>query len=368
MTIVYSTSTLWAPKSDGQKKYWIGHVATDGTDWFTMTTFWHETKNGPSKKQTSAPTRIEGKNIGKANETTPENQAYSELNSLVNKQKDKGYGLEGEEISTIALPMLAHKYQDRKHKVTFPLWGQKKLDGVRMLSNGKDMWSRKGKPMIEACVDHLKFDTKGYTVDGELILPQPYSFQDSISACKKFDPELSPKLQYVIYDIICDLSYCDRLAILNNIIPTSESILLIETKEIASEADLISYHEEMVSEGWEGIMLRSDGNGYEVNKRSNQLLKYKTFDDDEFEVIGVKEGRGKFEGLAILECITKDGAIFEATPKGTVEFKRSLFSNQKEVIGKFWKIQYFGYTTNDDPLLVKPRFPIAIAPREEIEG
>lgn len=381
--IVDSTETFWDPKNQnvgdkpGNKKFWIGHVASDGVDWYTLTTFWQETSDGgESKRQQSAPTRVTQKNVGKANETSLEQQARLELSSLINKQRDKKYRLIGEEIDesdtpNFPLPMLAHKWQDKKHKVEFPVYAQPKFDGVRMLSNGEIMWSRKGKPAIEKCVEHLMVDTQGYNVDGELILPQPYSFQDTIQACKKWYDKLSPLLLHRVYDIMVpDAKFSERFELLKSIVAEApDCIVLAETVQLHSEAELSQYHEAKVSEGWEGVIVRTDSGGYEINKRANQLLKYKTFDDEEFEVVGVETGRGKFEGLGILVCQTKTGAQFLATPKGTVEFRRGLYENPEAVIGKMWKIQFFGYTTNDNPDLVVPRFPIALGERDaDLEG
>jgi DNA ligase-1 len=379
LNIVHSTETFWAPKNEnigdkvGNKKYWIGHVATDGVDWYTQTTFWQETSDGgESKRQTSAATRVTQKNIGKANETSLEQQAYSELNSIVNKQRDKKYRLEGEvlEASTAGnypLPMLAHKYQDKKKKIQFPVWAQPKFDGVRMLTNGEIMWSRKGKVVIQDCIQHLMIDTQGHNIDGELIMPAPYSFQDTISACKRFDRKTSPLLLHRVYDImIPDLHFSERLEKLKEIIKdSSDNIVLAETVLIHSEEELEQYHEAKVAEGWEGVIVRTDTNGYEINKRASQLLKYKSFDDEEFEVIGVETGVGKFEGLAILVFQTEHGKQFSAAPKGSFAFRKELYDKPELVIGKEWTVQFFGYTTNPDPTQVVPRFPIALAERDK---
>jgi len=384
MSIVFSTEVFWAPKNEnvsaakGNKKFWQGHVATDGVDWYTLTTFWQETSDGSeSKRQTSAPTKMTQKNVGKVNETSLEQQAYSELNSMINKQRDKKYRLEGETVAadsalSLPLPMLAHKWKEKKHKIQFPVWAQPKFDGVRMLQDGERMWSRKGKLMIPECIEHLLIDTQGYNMDGELILPPPYAFQDTMQAVKKYYPHLSPNLLHRVYDImIPDIKFSERLAFLKDVVQKSgaSNIVLSETVQLHSEQELEQYHEAKVAEGWEGVIVRADIGGYEINKRANQLLKYKSFDDDEFEVVGVVTGEGKFEGLGILQCITKHGVTFRATPRGTVEYRRRLYEHPEEVIGQMWKIQYFGWTTNPDPTQVKPRHAIAIGERDsDIEG
>lgn len=105
---------------------------------------------------------------------------------------------------------------------------------------------------------------------------------------------------------------------------------------------------------------------YEIAKRSSSLIKYKSFDDDEFEVVGVKHGEGKAADMACLICVTKDGAQFDAMPAGTAEHRKQLWDNRDKLVGQFWTIKYFGYTTNNDPLKVKPRHAIALRKADRV--
>lgn len=72
-----------------------------------------------------------GKNIGKSNETTHYEQACKEARSKWNKQKDKLYVEDGEECATATTlrPMLAQSYDKHSHKIKFPAYIQKKIDG-----------------------------------------------------------------------------------------------------------------------------------------------------------------------------------------------------------------------------------------------
>jgi DNA ligase-1 len=185
MKIIYSTPELEAVTSRGENKYWQGFVKSDGNQFFTQTIFWQKTMSGISKKQESALVAIVGKNIGRSNETTPEQQAKLEMNATEKKQRDKGYRKSGEENDSLLLPMLAHQWEKRKHSVNFPLYVQPKLDGCRCLSDGSKMWSRKGKEFIPEIYEHLLFDTHGLIVDGELMLPHlDFTFQETGSAIK----------------------------------------------------------------------------------------------------------------------------------------------------------------------------------------
>ena len=62
---------------------------------------------------TSEWTECLGKNISRSNETTPEQQAESEIDSLYNKKRKEGYAVEDEEAVINIEPMLAKDYKKR---------------------------------------------------------------------------------------------------------------------------------------------------------------------------------------------------------------------------------------------------------------
>ena len=100
------------------------------------------------KLQIATPDIIkEGKNIGRSNETTAEEQALAEAQSKWEKKTKAKYV---EDISRASAgesdveggydPMLAHKFSEQGAKITYPAYTQPKLDGHRCLAiidNGK---------------------------------------------------------------------------------------------------------------------------------------------------------------------------------------------------------------------------------------
>lgn len=85
------------------------------------------------KKVSSAPTVCKGKNLGKKNETTNEEQAELEAKAKWQKKKDEGY-IENIEAVDGAMdfrfnPMLAKDYANYTDKIAFPVYSQPKLDG-----------------------------------------------------------------------------------------------------------------------------------------------------------------------------------------------------------------------------------------------
>lgn len=66
------------------------------------------------------------------------------------------------------------------------------------------------------------------------------------------------------------------------------------------------------SDGGEGIMLRRPGSAYASGRRSGDLLKVKSFSDEEAQVIGHAEGKGKHAGkLGALLCVGSTGERFK---------------------------------------------------------
>jgi len=367
MIIKYSTDILEKEATRGNKAYWQGHVLEEEGNWYTQTSFWQETSSGEGKRQFSEPILIAGKNIGKANETTPEKQAYSEIKSAYKKQLDKTYHKIGEKSETLPLPMLAHKYKDNKHRLTGKLYVQPKLDGGRMCFNGDVMWSRAGKLCIPQVYEHLKFDTKGRIVDGELILPPPYTFQETMSATKKYHEDTSPKLQYYLFDILDEtLTFEERFIVLMSLIKEAQyycpNLVLVPTYPVINEEDIMVFHSKFVAEGYEGTIIRMASGLYKSAHRDISLQKFKDFDDDEFLIIDIVDGVGKNYGAAKFICSTKDGKIFESDFNATMERRKEVFENKAEYIGKVITVRYQGFTDEG-----KPRFSKAIDPPRDAD-
>lgn len=363
MKITKESPILKSTTRLGLSKYWQLFIVSNNGKWFTQTKSWQETKSGgESKAILSVPYECIPKNIGKKNETTAEEQAHLEFDSILKKQKEKGYSPDGEVYSGKLLPMLAHKFKDKRHKILWPAKCQPKFNGMRMLYDGTTSWSRTGKPINEKSIAHLQFDTGGHIIDGELILPNNVLLQQTMEAVKTFTPGISTTLQYVVYDIANSTKlFSERYEILKNIIKSVKNkyIILAPTFDIYNMEELLSFHEKFTCIGYEGTMIRSDTGGYEAHHRSVQLLKYKDFVDAEFEIVDVKDGEGSFTGLAIFKCDNKHGGTFDCTPEGSVELKKQYFKDRKKLIGKLLTVRYQELSEDKSPL-----FPVGVTIRD----
>lgn len=335
------------------------------------------------KLQVARDTIAEGKNIGKSNETSAERQAELEARAQWQKKMKKGYvqdvalasagGVDEEFISGGVSPMLAQSFAKHGHKIVFPAFAQPKLDGHRCIAMRVDgtwtLWSRTRKPITG--VPHIiaALDASGVnadiTLDGELY---NHDYRDRFEELTSFIKRPEPKpghevVQYHVYDAVIAAPFHQRLVIPADVAARADSdaIVAVETKLVADEDEAMEAFGDFIEQGYEGAMLRNSKSPY-VEKRSYDLQKMKEFDDAEFEIVGVEEGRGKMAGKGIFVCRTEAGDEFRTKQKGSLDDLAIYLQDPGRWIGKMLTVQFQGYT-NDSNV---PRFPIGLRVREDV--
>jgi len=362
---------LYHKGSNGSIRQW--QVWSEGADILTE----HGQKDG--KLQISRKTAT-AKNVGKSNETSPTIQARIEAEALYTHKLTRKYALSIVECEErLMLPMLAHSFEKKKSKMVYPAFIQPKFDGVRCIArvigqaegrNIVQLLTRSGKQWD---IPHIALELgsimpEGMILDGEIYL-HGKTFQEISKLVKKARPE-SKDLEYHIYDVPMYQSTDDeddaehpfwkRLHALLEVHKVIEAtglkhLVMCPTSTVLNEQDVYEIQSELLGLGFEGAIVRSKEGVYKFGYRSADLLKVKTFLDDEFEVVGFHPGIGKFETCVIWECLTKTGEPFNCVPKGTFEERRELLENGYKYVGELLKVKFFELT--DDGI---PRFPVGI--------
>lgn len=323
-----------------------------------------------------------GKNIGKANETTPEEQCDLEAKSLWQKQIDrKGYSTGIKQLDNnqpvnsikdivvglngLPSPMLAVEYEKFAHKVKFPCYVQPKLDGVRCLAyleNGKVvLLSRQRKEfnhlshIRDELLPALKEHT-GLILDGELY-SHKYSFQEIISAIKRDTPNnLTEEIEYHVYDIVNPDKFFQRLDFIHQNIYIG-SVKPVDTKLINSLDNIDYWHNYYTKRGYEGLMIRNKEGLYKQDGRSQDLLKYKKFIDQEFPIVGASQNKGKLSNTCTFRCEC-NGTTFDVMPEGSEAERAQLYKDWKNGVikkGDLATVKFFSWSTSVPQV---PRFPI----------
>lgn len=325
------------------------------------------------KVTTNSWTVVYGKNLGKANGTTDNEQALKEAIAKRTKKLESGYF---EDINNIDIkqyfePMLAAKWEDYKAKIEYPIFSQPKLDGIRCILTKEGMFSRNGKPIVSAphIFESMKpiFDENpNLTFDGELYADKfANDFNKIVSLVRKSKPTQSDLdtcknvIKYHIYDLPSDGSIFELRSQMISDLFTKFSYMStycenVTTDICKSEAHVMDLYGKYVDDGYEGQMLRT--NGLYENKRSKTLLKHKTFVDDEYTILDICEGEGNRTGTCgYMVFETKEGKSFKSSVKGTFEYTADVLKNKDSLIGKEATIKYFNLTPDGIP-----RFPYVI--------
>lgn len=331
------------------------------------------------------------KNIGKANATTAEEQALLEANAMHVYQLDRKYSLSIEETKDTKIrPMLAQSFADKKKKVQYPVDCQPKLDGVRALAyweNGKVvLMSRSGKPYtvphISKALEPLLI--KGDVYDGEIYIHgKSISFETKMSWIKRQQPD-TLRLQYHIYDVpvhngqsnLTSNSRMDVIFMLRSYHAANPIIKFVATNKCYSEQEVLDFEKACLLDAYEGAMVRLLNGLYKYGARSSDLLKVKSFSDEEYSITGyeVEKIRKEIQGKDIsLDCVVwqcsytnnnnqKD--YFTVRPIGAIETRAETLKeyrkNPSKFLGKLYKVKYFEKTAAN-----APRFPIGLGFRLE---
>lgn len=329
------------------------------------------------KLTTSEWSKCDGMNVGRANETTPEEQATKEAEAKAKKKRESGYTDNLCEAGRAKFfePMLAHKWQDYEEDMQYPFSVQPKLDGIRCVISKDGMFSRNGKPIVSAphIFDSLEifFEKHPNVVfDGELYNHKlKFDFNKIVSLVKKTKPtaedlqESWDKIEYHCYDM-CDLDapnmiFADRSEFLiEHHIGNFEHVVLVKTVGVESATECNEVYEEFLEKGYEGMIIRDSFGKYE-HKRSKTLLKRKDFIDEEYVILDIVEGEGNRTGTAgYMVFENKDGKQFKSNIKGDFEYLADVLKRKKNLVGEKATIKYFNLTPDGIP-----RFPFVTSIR-----
>jgi DNA ligase-1 len=193
----------------------------------------------------------------------------------------------------ITSPMLAEKLPSLK-SIKYPVLCTPKLDGIRCLIINGQAVSRKFKPIPN---NYIRERLKGLpeNLDGELIT-YTNGVRDNfnIVSSKVMSEDGEPEFTYEVFDYVktnLTQNYQSRMLMLD-ILNIPEFCKKLLPTFIYDEQELLTYEEQCLNEGYEGIMLRIPEGPYKCGRSTPKeayLLKLKRFEDSEAVIIGFEE-------------------------------------------------------------------------------
>lgn len=318
------------------------------------------------------------KNEGRSNATTGEEQADLEIKSSYRDRLERKYSesREAARKSNFLAPMLADTFSAKKHLKKPPefFYAQPKFDGIRCLINEDFAHSRSGKPF--STIDHIRTSIRDVvenyhiTFDGELYnhdLREDFEKIASLVNTKKVEKlkdedfeEIQNKVQYHVYDVILhdrpSASVKERFDFLFQVFQEGDfpGVVLSQVDDVDPvEEDIFDLQGSYVEQGYEGLMLRDPNSPYEF-KRTKSLIKVKTFQDAEFEVVDIAEGQGNWAGIAKSVTIRlENGETQESGIIGSMDYLRRVLEEKDEFIGGPATVKFQNRTVYG-----KLRFPV----------
>lgn len=382
--------------STGKFRFWVCQCDEE----------WHEPEHGyiiqrtygqVGGKITSSPPIIVSKTKQKRNWVE---QYTLQFNSEVKKQLDKGYVevpkhpneyTEQElseifgEVATnqkgIIKPMLAKQESKlTNRKILDKEWlCSRKIDGVRALFywDGQEVHTAsRGGENYDPATTHIrekesliKFFKENPTIilDGELYKHGKTLQQISGAARLEKNAYDCDWLEYWIYDCYDtanpDMIAKERQSFLSSNFPypvNSEfnevigaEIIIVDQHKVSGEENIWKLHDQYVSEGFEGCVIRNLDRPYKPNGRTNDMIKFKNYKSEDFKVIGYELGLRGSEDMTFV-CELEDGRTFKAMPCGTREDKEEYIANfDSKYKGHMLECTYFNLS--DDGIPTQPK-------------
>ncbi|OIP55877.1 MAG: DNA ligase [Helicobacteraceae bacterium CG2_30_36_10] len=220
-----------------------------------------------------------------------------------------------------------------------------KLDGIRAFWNGKNLLTRKGKPINAPA--WFTQNLPPFELDGELWTKRG-DFENIQSIVMDEVPHATwSEIKYMIFEVPhAKGDFIARLDSAHNYVKEKKlrHMEIIEQKICSNQAELDSFLESMLSLGGEGVMIKDASKEY-FEGRSSSILKVKKEQDAEAKVIGYKNGSGKYTGMMGSLQVEFDNDIQFFIGNGFSDEQRKT----PPKIGEIITFKYYGFTKNGVP-------------------
>lgn len=308
----------------------------------------------------------------------PNEYTEEELHELYGSVATNQYG--------IIKPMLAKQSEKVTNtKIFDKVWlGSRKINGTRCLMywDGENIQTAsRGGEHYNAATSHLRehpalreiFQCNPTLIlDGELYKHGKSLQQISGAARMEKNAYDCDWLEYWVYDCIhldeLDKKAADRLAWLESLANTYNigfnpykrweegelQLQFVPQVEVSGWDNMKKLHDEYVSEGFEGLVIRDPSKPYKPNGRTNDMIKIKQYIDETFKVVGYELGLRGSEDMCFI-CEMEDGRTFKAMPLGDRSVKAEYIDNFEEKYnGHLGDCKYFELSDEGKPC--QPKF------------
>lgn len=260
--------------------------------------------------------------------------------------KDMRMGMQAKSINSVwpglipeFLVQLAHTFDEKR--VTFPIIGTYKIDGLRCIYENGHLYSRYGRRFIGLeRLENLLKDAQMPRLDGELTVPGK-TFDDLSGDIRSF--KTTDNIVYNIFDVMAGYpqaqhTRCANVALIAMRL-NSPMVRAVPASTLTTMAEIDEMFNEARDKGYEGLVLK-DEDALPFNGRSYAWMKVKSKDTVDVQVTDIKEGRGKYENcVGALICDFK-GVDIQVGGGLTDNQREAWYANPNLIIGKTIEVEY----------------------------
>ena len=266
--------------------------------------------------------------------------------------------------------------------INFPIYVSTKFDGIRAMVIDGVVYSRSMKPIRNNHVQKLFGKPEYNGFDGELVVGDIYAkdvFQKTTSGVMSKDGE--PDVTFYVFDIFTNNTetYKERLYTLNDklVLVQHHNIVAAQQLYIQTKEELTELLNKEKVKGGEGLIGRNPKGRYKYGRSTPKeqfSMKFKFFEQDEFEVVGFTErmhnsNEQKRDELGYAERSSAKEGMIPMNTLGSLVLKYGddtfnvgtgfsdalrdeIWFNQEKYLGKLASIRYMSVGAKD-----KPRVP-----------
>ena len=255
-------------------------------------------------------------------------------------------------------------------------YAEPKINGNRGLifigNNHINVLSRNNKPiynteLIQA--DIINAGLNNYVLDGEFYIPgdttnnTDWSNTTSVLRTQTEHKE-KDKLCFFVFDIfpleywgekLIDYPLYDRKIYLNNVVTkiNSERVKFVDYLVVNTHKDILKILDIYLKNGFEGTVIKDPYSAY-VNKRSKSWIKVKKVFTDEFTIVNILKGQGKYSNTTGSILINVNETIVGVGTGMTDDDRNLIWAERDELVGLKLEVSY--QTKSKDGSLIFPVF------------
>jgi len=249
------------------------------------------------------------------------------------------------------------KIDDELKKLTYPIWGEPKFDGIRMIVRNHrktrhvktHTLSRDAKPVEGVYGIMSEFDrlvgNRNAEFDGELRIGDDF-LKTLGQSHRKTGHDLTVKRVLHVFDLLVldkqDLTYMPyearRKYLAELVEGKSELIVMTKSKILNSPEEVKDLYKKSIKAGYEGIVLKMN-KPYTRDRRF--WFKMKPVKEMSLKVIGWEYGTGKnYESVSRLKVSDKSGKLESWVGTSKQKFIDKLTSEKENLIGKIVEVKF----------------------------